>query len=276
MKKLLFISFLFLAVTQSLFAQEDGIVNNTSLSSSSSSSSFSLDIGGDIVSKYVWRGLQFGENVPALQPYMEFGAGPIVFGFFGSTGLAGNGSFQEFDFYVGADFMDGMLSAYIYDYYFPAWGGDYFDFDKNTTGHLLELDLSFNGTDNIPFTFLLAVNFYGADALRIDNDPNSVHFNEVLGVKHSTYAEFGYNTKVGGLDFSPFMGFNLTKAIDANPGTGYVGETGFYSNDIGLIHIGMKVSKEIEISDKFSLPIYGQVSSNFQAKQVFWTVGFSF
>jgi hypothetical protein len=263
MKKLFLISILFLFFAQFSFAQED-------------KGGFSVDVGGDVVSRYLWRGLQFGESMPALQPYIEFGAGPIVFGFLGSTGLSGRDSFQEFDFYVGANFMDDMVSILINDYYFPDYSNNYFDYHGATTGHLFELNLSFNGTENIPFTFLAGMNFFGADALKIDDDPNSVHFNDDVRIKYSTYIEFGYHKSFGNVEFAPFLGFNLTDAKDPNPNTGYVGETGYYSNDRGLIHAGFKVSKDIEITDKFTLPIYGQVSTNYQSRQVFWVLGVSF
>ncbi len=264
MKKLVF--FIFVAF----------ISVNLSFSQENNQKKVGLNLGTDIVSKYVWRGSQFGQSVPALQPYMELSAGSIVAGFFGSTGLSGTNSFQEFDFYVGANFIDDMVSAYIYDYYFPSLSSDYFDYNYLTTGHTFELDLLFNGTEKIPFTALLAVNFFGADALKIDNDPNSVHFNDRIGIKHSTYFEAGYVKTLGKIEFNPFLGFNLTNAVDANPNTGYVGENGYYSDSMGLIHAGIKVSKKIEITDKFSLPVFAQVSTNYQAKQVFYVFGLSF
>jgi len=252
------------------------LIATTAFSQETEESLFSLDLGADMVSKYVWRGAQFGQNVPALQPFVELSAGPIVLGFFGSTGLAGNNSFQEFDIYLGANFADDMFSVYVFDYYFPGIGADYFDYNETTTGHIFEADFSFNGTEKLPLSLLFAVNFYGDDVLKIESDVNSPSFNESAGIKYSSYVELGYTGTVNNVEFSPFIGANLTSAAEIDLLTGYIGENGFYGENVGLVHVGVKVVKEIKVTESFSLPLSVQISTNPETKSVYWVMGMSF
>ena len=75
------------------------------------------NVSADLVSRYVWRGTDFG-NAPAVQPALEFGAGNFVIGSWGSYTMNGN-SYLEVDLYAGYSFNFG-LDVNITDYYFPS------------------------------------------------------------------------------------------------------------------------------------------------------------
>jgi len=75
-----------------------------------------LSIGADLVSRYVWRGLDYGAS-PSIQPYMEAAIGNFAIGAWGAytTNLPG---VQEVDLYLRYTIMD-MLTIGVTDYFFP-------------------------------------------------------------------------------------------------------------------------------------------------------------
>ena len=245
--------------------------------SSQVSSTVSLDLGADIVSRYVWRGQQFGGSSPNIQPYVEFGIGNFVIGAWGAYSLGGDNPFQEFDLYATYNLFDDVVSITVTDYFFPDESSDYkyFDYTDTTTGHIIEGLVSFNGTDKIPFSVFIAINLYGDDASRISDIPSFL--NKFDGIQNSTYLELGYETSLNsGVKFEAFVGFNLTDPRSADlSGSGYIGETGFYGDDIGIVNLGITVSKDIKISEDFSLPMMTSVITNPQAQKVYLVFGLS-
>ncbi len=230
------------------FSQTDEAKNNDLLS-----------VSCDLMSRYVWRGTDFGAS-PSIQPGVEFNKGGFALGAWGAYAMNLTGA-QEADLYVSYTYND-MVSIIVTDYFFPNEVGayKYFDYDKNTTGHILETSLSFNGTEKLPLTFLLAANVWGADAQSLNSDAT------VKGIQYSTYAELGYSYK----NINAFMGFNLTDP-DEN-----LGETGFYGNGFGVVNLGLTATKDIKFTDKFSLPLSVSVITNPQAEKIYLVAGISF
>lgn len=251
------------------FAQESSKV-------SQDSSKVSLDFGLDMVSRYIWRGTQLGGSSPNIQPFVEMGIGNFVLGAWGSYSLGGVNPFQEFDFYAAYNLLDDKVSITLTDYFFPDESSDYnyFDFDEKTTGHVLEASVSFNGTEKIPFSVMIAVNLFGADAKRISDDPATLNSED--GIQYSTYLEVGYITTLKSVDLEAFLGFNLTdpRAADLS-GTGYEGETGYYGDYVGIVNLGITVSKDIKITDNFSLPVMASLITNPVAEKIYMVFGFS-
>jgi len=75
----------------------------------------SVDV--DLVSRYVWRGTDFG-NAPAVQPAIEFRLGNLDVGVWGSYPLSAS-PYLEADLYASYSFGFG-LDVIATDYYFPA------------------------------------------------------------------------------------------------------------------------------------------------------------
>jgi hypothetical protein len=76
--------------------------------------------GIDIYSSYVWRGTKFGSG-PAFQPTVEFSAGNLVMGAWGSVN-ASTDEAAELDLYAGYTFTPGertSIAITLTDYYFP-------------------------------------------------------------------------------------------------------------------------------------------------------------
>ena len=86
----------------------------------------------------------------------------------------------------------------------------------------------------------------------------------------SKYIELGYKTKIKELDFNVFVGATPDNANEDE------GETAFYLNEKpGIINIGIKASKTLQITDKFSLPVQCSLISNPDLNKIYLVFGFS-
>ncbi len=197
-----------------------------------------ISIGADMVSRYVWRGLDYGAS-PSIQPNIEAGFGGFAIGAWGAytTNLPG---IQEMDLYVSYTIKD-VVTAGVTDYFFPneVFGYDYYEYRKDSTNHVMEGFATFNGLENLPLTATVGVNFY--------NDSNN-----------SIYFELGY-------------GFSI---LDVFLGAG----NGIYTTDgnFGLVNLGIKASKEIPVTEKYGLPVSVSLITNPDAGQIHLVFGISF
>ena len=216
------------------------------------------DLSLDLMSRYIWRGLDFG-SAPSIQPGFTFEKSGFTFGAWGAYTIASGA--QEADIFVSYTYKK-TFSATITDYFFPNEVGayKYFNYKADETGHLVEATLKFEGTKKLPLTALIAVNVWGADAKRHSS------LGAVTGNQYSTYAELGYTFK--SIDF--FMGANLTDPKENRF------ETGFYGDEIGITNLGMTLSKDIPVTSKFSLPLQISLITNPQANKIYMVAGFSF
>src|SRR6056297_1889926 len=128
-----------------------------------------LSVGADLVSRYVWRGSDFG-NAAAVQPSIAFTEGNLEIGAWGSWALNGAPGGNENDLYASYSFKN--FSFTVTDYFFPAYtGADMIDDYGETGGHVVETAI---GVSVNKFSLMAAINAMGADT---DN---------------SKYIEFGY------------------------------------------------------------------------------------
>ncbi len=218
-----------------------------------------LSITLDLMSRYVWRGTDYGGS-PSIQPGISYSLAGFTFGTWGAY-TTNNPGVQEVDLFLSYSIKN-MFSLTVTDYFFPDEGSNYnyFEYGEIRTGHVLEGSLSFDGTDKLPLSIFVATNFYGADAQRLNADSTSA------GIQYSTYAEAAYTFKY----FNVFMGFNLTYPDTER------GEIGYYGTSIGVINLGLTASKKIRITDKFSLPVTASIITNPQAEKIYLVAGFSF
>ena len=148
--KTIFITILLIALTGSVRAGE-------------------FSIRADAVSRYVWRGTDFG-NAAAVQPSIAYTKGNLEVGAWGSWALNGAPGGNENDLYASYSFNN--FSFTVTDYFFPTFtGNDMFDDYGETGGHVVETAI---GASFSKFSILAAINVIGADT---DN---------------SKYIEFGY------------------------------------------------------------------------------------
>ena len=196
-----------------------------------------ISIGVDLMSRYVWRGTDYGSS-PSIQPSLELGLGGFALGVWGAytTNLPG---VQELDLYATYTFSD-VFTIGITDYFFPneIFGYDYYEFRGDSSAHILEGIASFNGLEDLPLTLMVGYNFF-------------------YDSQNSTYLELGYSFSI----------------LDIFLGAG----NGFYTTDgkFNVVNLGISVSKEIKITEKFSLPISASFITNPQAKKVHFIFGVS-
>lgn len=202
-----------------------------------------FSFGADVQSRYVWRGIQFGGESPSLQPGVEMTAGNFAVGAWGAYSLGGDNAAQELDLYVSYALTD-AISVSVTDYYFPEGGSghDYLELGSETTGHVYEATLSFAGTDAFPVALTVASNVGGAST-------------------GSTYLEASYDTN----NFTIFAG-----GVVGDDDDYYLSEDG-----TGLINVGISMSKDIQLSSSFSLPVNTSLVLNPDAGNVFLTFGFT-
>jgi hypothetical protein len=220
-------------------------------------------LGTDLVSRYIWRGKDFG-NSPAIQPNVAFGVGGFKIGIWGSYAVIYNvnsGNYAEFDPYVSYTWKWFTLTAT--DYFYPNGitpndNNKYFNYDSKTTGHTFEGCLIFTGTEKFPLQVCAATLIYGADK---GKDTLGVYG---LGSKnnYSTYFEVSYPFTVKGIGVKPFIG-------------GIPFGSGWYGPYGGVVNAGLTVSKSIKITNIYELPIYVSVISNPQAQNIFFVFGVS-
>lgn len=218
----------------------------------------SIDASADIMSRYIWRGMNLGGSSPSIQPNLELATGNFALGAWGAYSINPSVSHQEVDLYASYTIADRVtLSAT--DYFLPnedTLPNRYFNFKKDETGHLIELSFKLTGTEKLPFSLLVATNIYGADARKANGD-----------LRYSTYLELGYDFTVSGTECNAFLGFTPTKT-----GTG---ETGYYGTGPGVINLGITANREIRITDTFSLPVNASLITNPQAENIFLVFGIS-
>lgn len=195
-----------------------------------------FDVGTDLVSNYIWRGSKFGTG-PAVQPYVEYSAGNFAVGSWGSFGITDNEA-AEADLYLSYGFDFG-LSVGLTDYYYP--GSSYFDYSTATGSHGFEVNLGYEiGAISLGANYML---------------------NEAPGAGtagNDMYFELGYSFEAVSL----FVG----------AGDGWHTSDGAFN----VCNIGLSASKEVAISESFSLPFTGSVILNPEQEQFYVVIGVSF
>lgn len=182
-----------------------------------------LHMGGELLSRYYWRGLLLSESA-VVQPYLELRWNGFFIGAVGSATIQAY-TWQETDLYAG--FSLGNFQFTIFDYYFyPEFDESFrfFDYRRDSTLHILEAVLEFTGTDRIPVRLLGGYNFYGAD------DANSL------------YLEAAYMFRAADMDLEIFAGYT--------PDTGYYHET-----RSGFTNVGLSAQRNLAPGKHFDVPL---------------------
>jgi len=249
-----------------------------SQSDTTKKSNFNLDFGADLMSRYVWRGTQYGGNSPSIQPSLTLSYKNFEIGAWGAYSTGGVNSSQEMDLFLTYSFLHNMFTFITTDYFFPSNSSPYNYYNYgNQTGHVLETGLTFNGNTKIPITFSAYVNVLGADAPTIgDNPADTSTFNKKTGIQHSNYFELGYSNTIRNTSVNLFVGFTLSTPKKADNTIGYIGETGWYGNKSGIVNVGISASKSQKVTKDYSIPISVSLITNPQSEKVFLVFGISF
>ena len=208
-----------------------------------------VGLGSDIVSSYIWRGQDLGGV--SLQPTLGLEYKGISLSAWGSVGLADPADTKEFDITLG--YTIGGLNIGITDYWFNA-GLDpqdrYFKYDAHGTNHVFEANI---GYDFGVVSAQWYTNISGSDGVNKDGKR-----------AYSSYFEVAAPFKLATCDW--------TATVGAVPyATDFYGTNGF-----AVTNLAVRASKDIKVTDSFSIPIFGEVSANPCSQKAYLVVGMNF
>ena len=205
-------------------------------------------IAADVVNQYIWRGVDAG-NV-SLQPTLGVAYKGLSLTAWGSVGLSESSDTKEFDFTLG--YTTGGLNVGITDYWFSV-GQDpdarYFKYDAHGTNHVFE---AFVGYDFGVVSAQWYTNFAGNDGVNKDGKR-----------AYSSYFEVNAPFRLATCEWTATLG--------AVPyATTTYGTTGF-----AVTNIGLKATKDIKVTDAFSVPVFAGVIGNPCAQKAYLVFGFT-
>ena len=207
-------------------------------------------ISGDVVSSYIWRGQDLGDV--SLQPTLGVSYKGLSLTAWGSVGLTDPLDTKEFDLTL--SYTTGGLNIGITDYWFDA-GLDpdarYFKYDAHGTNHVFEANIGYDfGVASVQWF----TNFAGNDGVNKDGER-----------AYSSYAEVVVPFKLSAIDW--------TATVGAVPFA-----TSFYNDwtsGFAVTNVSLKATKEIKVTDSFSIPVFGQIAANPCTQKAYLVFGFT-
>ena len=206
-------------------------------------------VAADFVSSYIWRGQDLGST--AVQPTLGVAYKGLSLSAWGSYGLTDPADTKEFDLTLA--YTIGGLNIGVTDYWFSKDGLDpearYFKYDAHGTNHLFEANIGYDfGVASVQWY----TNFAGNDGTNKDGKR-----------AYSSYAEVVVPFKLATVDWSASLG--------AVPfATTSYGTTGF-----AVTNLSLKATKDIKVTDSFSIPVFGQVVGNPCSQKAYLVFGFT-
>lgn len=207
-------------------------------------------VSADVVSNYIWRGAKLDDA--AVQPSVGISYKGVSLSGWGSYGLTTSGKTKEFDLTLAYSIDN--FNVGITDYF--CVGSDapkYFLYGSHNTAHVFEANV---GYDFGPLSLQWFTNFAGAD-VRTDKDKRA----------YTSYFELNAPFKLGGLEWNATLG-----------GVPYGAKYGFYESNasgFAITNIGVKATKDLKITDSFSLPLFAQVATNPSTQKAYLVLGFT-
>ena len=207
-------------------------------------------VSGDVVSSYIWRGQDLGDV--SLQPTLGVSYKGLSLTAWGSVGLTDPLDTKEFDLTL--SYTTGGLNIGITDYWFDA-GLDpdarYFKYDAHGTNHVFEANIGYDfGVASVQWF----TNFAGNDGINKDGKR-----------AYSSYAEVVVPFKLSAIDW--------TATVGAVP---YA--TSFYNDwtsGFAVTNVSLKATKDIKVTDSFSIPVFGQIAANPCTQKAYLVFGFT-
>ncbi|KAA6342730.1 hypothetical protein EZS27_009533 [termite gut metagenome] len=202
-----------------------------------------VSIGTDVVSNYIWRGTNLGGV--SIQPSISLAQSGFSLTAWGSVGLESTDT-KEFDLTLG--YGIGGFSAALTDYWFNNDDQDvYFKYNEGTV-HLYELTL---GYDFGPLSVSWNTNLGGDDYVK-ENGKKA----------YSSYAEVAVPFKLGGYDFAAEAGLTPWEGV--------------YSNKFNITNIGLKATKNIVVTESFTIPAFAKITVNPYEDKAYFVFGITF
>jgi len=207
-----------------------------------------LTIAADFVNEYIWRGQKCGDV--SVQPTLGVGYKGLSLTAWGSCGLSNKDDVKEMDLTLA--YTIGGLNIGITDYWFSE-GLDpdarYFKYDAHGTNHLFEANI---GYDFGPVALQWYTNFAGNDGLN-KSDKRA----------YSSYFEANVPFHLVTVDW--------TATVGAVP----YATTTYGTNGFAVTNLSLRATKDIRVTDSFSIPIFGQLTANPCSQKAYLVLGFT-
>jgi hypothetical protein len=245
---------------------------------------FKLNVGADLMSRYVWRGMDYGSS-PSIQPTLSFGLGNFELGYWGAIALTNN--YLESDLYL--KYSVKGFSVCLTDYYIPALATNLNDtrysfckspseieFDTTSgvnltkfTTHSIEGMLCYKGPEKFPINVMVATYFYGNDKTSEDSVFTETKLLQSVNFKNrfSTYFELGYSFAIKEYNFDAFVGATPFSSVYSTPA---------YDGGFAVVNMGITGYRKIKITEHFDLPLKASVIFNPQASSFHFVFGLTF
>lgn len=203
-------------------------------------------VSADVVNQYIWRGQDLG-NV-SFQPTLGVAYKGLSLTAWGSVGLTEASDTKEFDLTAAYAYKDFHIG--VTDYWFNTPNDRYFSYAAHETSHVFEANV---GYDFGVFSLDWYTNFAGNDGINKSGDR-----------AYSSYVEANVPFKFASCDWTATLG--------AVP---YA--TSFYSDASGfaVTNVGVKASKDIKITNSFSVPVFAGISANPSTEKAYLLFGFT-
>lgn len=210
--------------------------------------SFEGTISTDVVSQYIWRGMDCGNA--AVQPTLGASYKGLSLSAWGNVGITSASDTKELDLTLGYSLKGFNIG--ITDYWFSNGGdpaGRYFMYKAHSTNHIFEANVGYDlGFLNIQWY----TNFAGNDGV-----------NKSGKRAYSSYVELSAPFQ--------FVTCDWTATVGAVPyATDIYGASGF-----AVTNIALKATKDIKITDHFSIPLFAEVVANPCSQKAYFVCGFT-
>ena len=205
-------------------------------------------IKADFVNEYVWRGQKLGDV--AVQPTLGIGYKGLSLTAWGSYGLSNKDDVKEFDLTFA--YSVGRLNIGITDYWFSE-GLDpdrrYFKYDAHGTNHVFEANVGYDfGFASLQWY----TNFAGNDGT-----------NKSGKRAYSSYVEASVPFRL--------VGVSWVATVGAVP----YATTSYGTNGFAVTNLSLRATKDIKVTDSFSIPIFGQLTGNPCSQKAYLVFGFT-
>ncbi len=209
---------------------------------------FSAELYGDFVSSYIWRGME--QCKASVQPGLLMNYRGFELEFWGDYELAGSGDYKEID--ITLYYNLGHFKFKVQDIWSNIGGdpqGRFFKYDAHSTNHIFEGSMSYDfGLVSMEWNTVFA----GNDGL--NNSGKRAYSSYFIADAPFRLAGFDCN---GSLGVAPYA------------------STLYQTSGFAVTHLGLKVSRDIKVTDTFRIPVFLNVLANPCLQKAYLVFGFT-